>query len=124
MPLRFLLDENLRGVLLDAIHRHNVVRPHEAIDVVEVGDDIAPPRGTSDPDLLVWAESENRLLVSFDKSSMPGHLQAHLALGRHCPGIIIPPARPSLNNLIRFLVVIAYASLPGEYTDRITYTKM
>jgi hypothetical protein len=123
-PLRFVLDENLRGVLLDAIHRHNVARPQEAVDVVQVGDEIAPPRGTPDPELLNWAETENRLLVSFDKSTLPVHLREHLAAGRHCPGILIPPPKPALKVLIRFLVVIAYASFPDEYKDQIKYLKM
>jgi hypothetical protein len=35
MPLSLLLDEDLRGrALWNAIQRHNVASPHEAIDVI------------------------------------------------------------------------------------------
>jgi hypothetical protein len=123
-PLRFVLDENIRGVLLDAIHRHNLVRPHEMIDAVEVGDTNTVPLQTSDPEVLTWAEESNRLLVSFDKRTLPRHLRDHLATGRHCPGILIPPPRPSLRRLVEALAAVAYASLPDEHRDSLTHLKL
>ena len=57
MPLRFLLDENLRGPLWNAILRHNV-RGIDVLDIVWVGDVSAPPLHALDPDILVWAEAK------------------------------------------------------------------
>lgn len=57
MPLRFLLDENLRGPLWNAILRHNV-RGIDVLDIVCVGDVSAPPLHALDPDILVWAEAK------------------------------------------------------------------
>lgn len=123
-PLRFVSDENMRGLLLTAIHRHNVARPGAAIDVVQVGDPNSPPRQTPDPDVLIWAEEEDRLLVSWDKRTLPDHLRDHLAARRHSPGILIPPPRPPIPALIDALVLIAHASLPGEYRDQLTHIRL
>jgi hypothetical protein len=123
-PLRFVLDENMRGVLLAATHRHNLVRPDVAIDVVQIGDANAPPRGTPDPDVLIWTEEQDRLPVSWDKRTLPGHLRDHLASGRHCPGILIPPPRPPFPLLIESLAVIAHASLADEYRDRLVHIRL
>ena len=65
MPLRFLLDEDLRGPLWNALVRHNATSPYP-IDVIRVGDANAPPTGTLDPQLLRWAQQQGRILVTFD----------------------------------------------------------
>jgi len=48
MPLRYLLDENQRGVLWHVIQRHNA-RGIDPIDTVRVGDTPDLPLGTDDP---------------------------------------------------------------------------
>ena len=65
MPLPFLLDENLRGWLWQAIKRYAT---HSAlpIDVVRIGDAPDLPLGTSDPDVLLWCEGQGRILVTAD----------------------------------------------------------
>src|SRR5262245_65086760 len=88
MALCYLLDENLRGPLWRAIQQHNAAGM-DVIDVLPVGEPSAPPLGTSDPDLLLWAESYNRVLVTLDVNIMPGHLAAHLQAGRRSPGVLL-----------------------------------
>jgi len=77
MPLRFVLDEIQRGLLWRAVIRHNQagVCP---LDVVRVGDLPDLPLGSADPDILLWCEREDRILVSFDKATLAGHLANHL----------------------------------------------
>jgi hypothetical protein len=65
VPLRFVLDENQRGLLWRAIIRHNQAGINP-IDAVRVGDFANLPLGTSDSDILLWSEREERILVSFD----------------------------------------------------------
>jgi uncharacterized protein (DUF362 family) len=67
--LRYLLDENLRGVLWRAIQRHNALSVY-AIDLVQVGDPPDLPLGSLDPDILLWAERQGRILVSLDKKTL------------------------------------------------------
>lgn len=81
--LRFLLDENLAKAFKQAI----ISRSPE-IDVLRVGDDFAPPTGTLDPDILRWLDIEQRLLVTNNRVSIPGHIVDHSADGGHHWGIV------------------------------------
>src|SRR5713101_7637905 len=101
MPLRYVLDEQLRGPLWQAVQSHNAGGV-DRLDAVRVGDSLDLPLGTSDPALLLWAEREGRTIVSWDRSSMPGHLAAHLRAGHHCAGVFI------LRPRIRLPQVVAY----------------
>ena len=120
MPLRYLLDENQRGVLWHVIQRHNA-RGIDPIDTVRVGDVPDLPLGSDDPEILRWAEREQRILVTFDKSSLTRHLSEHLAAGHHCPGIFMVLADTKPIEVLDFLVVAAYASAPAEWLDWIKY---
>jgi hypothetical protein len=120
VPLRFLLDENLRGPLWNAILRHNL-RGVEVLDVVRVGDASAPSLHSPDADILSWAETHDRILVTLDRSTMPDHLNAHLAAGRHSPGIYLVRREASIADVMEYLLLAAYVSVPEEWLDRIVY---
>lgn len=79
--LQFLLDEDTPGPLADAIDRHNALALRMPIDAVRVGQFAAPPTGAPDPDNLIWAEGEDRILVSRDHNTLRQHLADHLAAG-------------------------------------------
>lgn len=119
MALRYVLDENLLA-LWGPIQQYNQGSAF-IIDCVCVGDSKDLPRRSSDPKVLKWAERENRLIVSFDKRTMPRHLADHLEAGRHCPGIFLVRKRATLNAVLSFLAVAAYASAPEEWQDSIHY---
>ena len=120
MALAFLLDENVRGRLQQAVERYNATA-NMPLDVIQVGaaDDL--PLGMSDPDVLLWIEREDRLLVSLDKNTLPGHLERHLAAGHHVPGILLIRRGTSIAPLVEYLVAVAYASDAEEWQDRIEY---
>ena len=118
MPLRFLLDENQRGVLWHLVLRHNA-RGINPVDVVADVSDL--PLGSSDAAILHWAKREERILVTNDKATMPQTLSAHLTQGNHCSGILMLTRRISRLELLEFLVLAAYASEPDEWQDRIRY---
>ena len=120
MPLRYLLDEHLRGPLWDAVQRHNFLGV-DPIDVVRVGDPADLPLGTEDPLVLRWAEARQRVLVTEDKSTMATHLATHLASGRRSPGVMTPRPRMPLAGLLAFLVLAAYATDPAEWEGRIVF---
>lgn len=118
-PLRFVIDEQMRGRLLQAVQRHNA-KSNFPIDATQVGDPPDLPRGTPDPDILTWAERNDRLIVTWDQSTMPISFIAHLAAGRHSPGVVILRSK-TLPAAVTALEMIAHASLPGEWFDRIDY---
>lgn len=85
MPLAFVLDENCRGPLWNAIQSHNQGGNYP-IDAVRVGDLPDLPLQCGDPEILAWAEGAGRILLTIDESTMPAHWIAHLQSGRHSPG--------------------------------------
>jgi hypothetical protein len=82
--VRFLCDENVPDRLAESL-----LRQEPAIDILIVGQEGAPPKGTRDPDLLLAAEDAERLLLTFDRRTMPQHVANHLAAGHHTWGILI-----------------------------------
>src|SRR5207237_8958250 len=99
MSIRFLFDENLDDPLRSAVAHHNA-RGGDPIDTVQVGDPLNLPRGSDDPDILIWAEREGRILVSFDRSTLPNFLSDHLQAGHHSPGVSLIRRGTSLRQVI------------------------
>jgi hypothetical protein len=120
MPLRFVLDENQRGLLWRAIVRHNQTGIN-VLDVIRVGDLPDLPLGSNDWDILLWCEREDRILVTFDKATMAGHLAQHLQAGHHCPGIFMLRRGSGLSRVVDHLVLVSSASEPWEWKDRIEF---
>lgn len=121
MSLRFVLDEHLRGGgLWQAIQRHNAAGRFP-LDVVRVGDPPDLPLGTTDPDLLLWAEREARIVLSFDHQTMPRHFANHLQSGRNSPGLLLLLPHRSVPDLIASLLLIAYCGNAIDFQDRIDY---
>jgi hypothetical protein len=118
MPLAYVLDEHLRGGgLWQAILQHNA-SGGLFLDVVRVGDPPDLPLGRLDPDVLLWAESEGRILVSNDHQSLAGHLADHLSTGHHSPGILLLRPASSIPDLVDALFLRAYAGFPADFADQ------
>lgn len=120
MSIRFLLDENLRGPLWQAILRHNL-SGELALDVVRVGDAAEIPLGVDDPAIIAWADRECRLLVTEDSRTIPHHLQSHLVAGGHSPGILMVRRNARIRELIETFVLITYAGDPNDFAEAIIY---
>jgi hypothetical protein len=118
MAIRFLIDENMPGALVRAVLRHNQ-RSAFVINALKVGDVDAPAFGTRDPDLLVWLETDGRILISYDKKTLPGHFANHLAANHHSPGIFLFKKRHALPFIVDYMATVAHASTPVEWVDRI-----
>jgi hypothetical protein len=120
MPLSFLLDEHLRGPLWKAIQRHNQQNEY-LIDAARVGDPPDLPLRSADSEILLWAERENRIVITLDENTLPSHLAEHLNAGRHSPGVFIIRDVTSLALVVSFLEVVAHASEAHEWQDNIHY---
>ena len=114
--VRYLLDEHI-----DPRLRTQLIR--QALDIVVwiIGDPGAPRRGTLDPDILLWCEAHGFTLVTSNRRSMPVHLQAHLAAGRHVPGILVSPSDMTMGAVLEQLLLIWGASESEEYQDLLLY---
>jgi hypothetical protein len=89
--------------------------------MLRVGDPPDLPRGSKDPDILLWAEREGRILVSADRRTMPGHLANHLARGQHSPGVLLLRPNWTPPSIINQLVLVAYAGDPTTLVDAIEF---
>ena len=78
MPVRFVLDENLRGKPIWHALRRSFVAGPVAIDTVRVGDPPDLPLGSTDPSILIWAQAQDRILISGDVQTLPLYLAQHL----------------------------------------------
>jgi len=110
------MDENL-----DPVYQIQLRRKEPDLVVWAIGDPNTPPKGTLDPDILLWCEKYSFILVTNNRSSMPAHLNDHLVRGHHIPGIFQLNPSMNLGETIEELVLAALASLENEYYDRILY---
>jgi len=116
MPIKYLMDENL-----DPIYQIQLRCKEPDIVVWAVGDPNTPPKGTLDPEILLWCEKYDFILVTNNRRSMPVHLIDHLAQGHHISGIFQLNPNMSVGETLDELVLVALVSVEGEYRDRISY---
>ena len=58
----YLVDENTTPALADQLRRRQ-----PSMDVLTIGDGIAPPKGTLDPDILLWLEEHDYSLIIHER---------------------------------------------------------
>jgi hypothetical protein len=114
--LRYLLDEHMPRGLIHALRER-------APDLVawRIGQPGAPSLATADPDLLVWCETHDFVLVTNNRATMPVHLAVHLERGRHVPGIFVIDLSEGIGAIAEDLCLAALFSMPDEYRDHIRY---
>ena len=115
MP-RYLLDAHVERGLASGLRQRE-----RAVVVWRLGEPGAPPRDASDPVILQWCEAQDFVLVTNNRSTMPGHLAEHLRRGGHVPGIFMLNPKLSLGETIETLLDAALLSLPGEYRDQLRH---
>src|ERR1700693_2707274 len=59
---------------------------------------------------MLWGEREDRILVSFDKTTLAGQLANHLQAGHHAPGVSMLRRGSRLSQVVAHLALVAYAS--------------
>ena len=72
MKVKFLLDENLSPRLKTAVLRLN-----PKINILRISDPTTLPLGSFDPEVLLYLNRSQRLLITDNRTSMPGHLKEH-----------------------------------------------
>jgi hypothetical protein len=56
--------------------------------------------GTLDPEILIWCEKYDCVLVTDNRSTMPVHLAEHVNDGHHVPGIFLLNPNMSIGDTI------------------------
>jgi hypothetical protein len=114
--LKLLADECINPILLSALRK-----AEPAVDAIQVGDAGAPPRGTLDPDLLIASDSLGRVLLTNDRSTMPGYLLAHYAAGGHTAGVMLMRRGFSLARYVQEILQHWNTMTADEWIDRTMY---
>jgi uncharacterized protein DUF5615 len=115
--IRFLADHDFREASVEGLRRK---QPEIDISRVRVAGLLHRP----DPDLLAFAKQDERMLLTHDKRTMPGHMDVFvhaLPPGEHSPGGFLIPQRMTIGLAIQELLLIWEASEPEEWRDRITF---
>ena len=112
----FLFDENISSSLYKAF-----LQTYPSIPYFFVGDGIAPPKGTKDPEILDWISEYNCWLVTDNRASMPVHLADHLEAGKSIMGIIQLPKFWETKQIIDELHLIWEVAEIDEYENQIVY---
>lgn len=116
MKIQYLLDENL-----PSLYQQQLKGYLPQLTVVMIGDTNVPPRGTLDPEILLWCEQNNFILVSKNRRSMPVHLAEHLGQNHQIPGIFVLRKKCTIRESINDLIFLAQAGQSEDYQNRITY---
>jgi hypothetical protein len=69
----------------------------------------------ADPEVLKLAAGQQRLLVSHDVSTIPGHFRAFKAAGKHSAGVLLLPQSLDVGAAIDELLLIWLASEASEW---------
>src|SRR5262249_46879416 len=91
--LRLASDADVHGDLIRGLRRRlpdvNLVRVQDAL-----------PEGTPDLEVLTWAASENRVLITNDRNTMVGFAYQRVASGGLVPGLIVTSNNQSIADVL------------------------
>jgi len=105
----------------DADFNHAIVkgcrRQERALDFL--GANEAKLEGLPDPEVLMFAAEQNRILVTHDRQTMPRHFGEFLMSGRSSPGVFLVSQYAPIGEVIDELILIWAASDADEWKDRL-----
>jgi hypothetical protein len=111
------------SLLIDQDFNHDILRgllrrlpDLDSVTAYEVGLSEA-----ADPELLVWAARETRILITHDRTTMPNHAAELIAKDQAIAGVIIVPRRLSIRQVINDLEIIVTCSEVHEWSNIIRY---
>lgn len=114
MTIRFLVDENFNHKALAGIKRRE-----PDLDIVAVRE--VALRSADDPDVLEWAAHDGRIVVTHDVTTSSVFAFDRVAAGLPMPGVVEIPKTVPMGQIIDELILIAGASKPDEWKDKVRY---
>ncbi len=112
--LRLASDENFHGDIVRGLRR---MLPD--LDLIRIQD--AGLSGMDDRDLLSWATSQNRILLTHDRATMPLYVAERFQRGLSVVGVFIVDDRASLGHLISELALAIQCSEQAEWQNLVVY---
>lgn len=109
----FLADENLNAKIITGL-----LRREPAIDFKTAKS--ADLLGSPDPEVLLVAARENRILVSHDRDTMAAHFSSFIETARSS-GLIIVSQKINVGEAIEQILLVWAASEMDEWVNRVAY---
>ena len=93
------------------------------LDLVRVQD--VGLRTAQDPEVLAWAASEGRILLSHDRTTMTKFANVRVLAGQPMPGVLIIRNRPDqIGQMVEEILVVALCSAQDEWRDLVAFLPM
>jgi hypothetical protein len=110
--VRFLADADLnKAIVSGVVRREPTVHFLTAL--------AAGLRRMKDPEVLVLAAGQQRVLVSHDVGTMPAHFREFRKAGKHSAGVLLVPQSLDVGPAIEELLLIWLASEASEWENRL-----
>src|ERR1019366_10186930 len=105
--IRFLADADFNHAIVKGCRRHE-----PALDFMSANE--ASLEGVPDPEVLALAATQNRILVTHDRQTMPHHFGEFLMRRGSSPGVFLVSQYAPIGEVIEELLLIWAASDADE----------
>jgi hypothetical protein len=112
--LRLLIDQDFDQDILRGLIRR--IPQLNAVSAFEIGMSEA-----ADPQLLIWAAQEGRIVVTHDRKTMPTHAADLLAQGGNIAGLFVVPRSLPIHRVIEDLELMITCSENDEWVNVIRF---
>lgn len=97
-----------------------LLRELPELDIVRVQD--AGLRTAEDPDVLAWAATEGRILLTHDRRTMTGFAYQRVTTGLPMPGVFVIRNRPNqIGQMVEAILVPVLCSEQEEWKDQVQF---
>lgn len=113
--LRLATDADFNGVVYRVL-----LRKVPDLDMVRVQD--VGLRTAEDPDILAWAATEGRILLTHDRDTMTGFAYQRVTAGLPMPGVfVIRDRRNQIGRMVEEILFPVLCSEQDEWKDQVQF---
>jgi len=109
-----LADENFDGRIF-----RGLVQRLPWLDILRIQD--VGLVAAADPDVLAWAATDERVVMTHDVTTMIGFAATRLRRGQPLPGLLVVPSQLSIGEAIADLALLLECTTPQEMANRILF---
>jgi hypothetical protein len=111
--VRFQADADLNQIIVAALLRRSPGLDFRSATVASL-------EGLSDTEVLSLAARDGRILVTHDSKTMPRHFATFIQ-SQQSAGVIVVPQHLAVSVAVEELLLVASATSPEDWTDRICF---